>query len=206
MTRIRGIIFDMDGVLIDAREWHYDALNQALSLFGHGINREAHLTEFDGLPTHEKLRRLSVRSGLPVSLHSFINEVKQRDTLRLVSQRCRPVAEHKQALADLKKQGYRLAVASNSVRASIDSMLRSADLQQYLEFTLSNEDVTQGKPHPEIYCKAISRLGLMPQQCVVVEDNPHGIAAAEAAGAHVLRVANPSEVQYSRIIKFIQQC
>lgn len=205
MSRIRGVIFDMDGVLIDAREWHYNALNRALGLFGFGISREAHLQEFDGLPTRDKLQSLSANAGLPATLHGFINEMKQRYTLQLVSRLCEPVSSHQQALAGLKSQGYQLAVASNSVRGSIDLMLAKAGLKKYLEFTLSNEDVEKGKPHPEIYLKAISRMGLMPEECVVVEDNPHGIAAAQAAGAHVLRVADPSEVCLSRITDFIQQ-
>lgn len=206
MTRIRGVIFDMDGVLIDAREWHYDALNQALSLFGFSISREAHLGGFDGLPTREKLKRLSEHEGLPVTLHTLINNLKQRYTLQMAEKYCRPVAAHQDALAALSEQGYRLAVASNSVRASIDTLLARAGLNQWLQFTLSNEDVCCGKPHPEIYCKAIARLELSPEECVVVEDNPHGIAAATAAGAHVLQVADPSAVNLSLIKKFISQC
>jgi HAD superfamily hydrolase (TIGR01509 family) len=206
MTIIRGIIFDMDGVLIDAREWHYEALNLALALFGHTISRQQHLRAFDGLPTREKLQRLSVIAGLPLTLHSFINQMKQHYTLRLISEHCNPVPMHQHALACLKQAGYRLAVASNSVRGSVDNMLHKAGLQQFLEFTLSNEDVAQGKPHPEIYTKAINQMGLKPQECVVVEDNPHGIAAAEAAGAHVLRVADPSEVSLTTIQAFIRQC
>ena len=206
MKKIRGIIFDMDGVLIDAREWHYEALNKALGLFGNEIKREAHLSVFDGLPTRDKLIRLSETHGLPVSLHTFINRMKQNYTLQLVTERCTPVAAHHHALSGLRAQGYRLAVASNSVRSSVDAMLNKAGLRQYLEFTLSNEDVRQGKPHPEIYHKAITRLGLQPQECLVIEDNPHGVAAALASGAYVLRVAGPEEVELSRILSFIKVC
>lgn len=206
MVKIRGIIFDMDGVLIDAKEWHYEALNQALGVFGHRIGREAHESEFDGLPTREKLLRLTDRYRLPVSLHGLINRMKQVYTLQMASERCHPVAEHNYALANLKAQGYRLAVASNSVRDSVEVMLHRAGLHQYLDFTLSNEDVKRSKPHPEIYHKAIARMRLLPQECVVIEDNPHGIAAAVAAGAHVLRVADPDEVRLSRILSFIADC
>lgn len=206
MNRIRGVIFDMDGVLIDAREWHYEALNKALALFGHEINRDAHLTVFDGLPTREKLIRLSETHGLPVSLHTFVNRMKQLYTLQLVAERCTPLATHHHALSILREKGYKLAVASNSVRRSVDTMLNKAGLRQYLDFTLSNEDVHQGKPHPEIYYKSISRMGLQPQECLIIEDNPHGIAAAVAAGAHVLRVNDPGEVQLSRILSFINVC
>ena len=76
MNKIKAILFDMDGVLIDAKDWHYEALNKALSLFGLEISRYDHLTSFDGLPTKVKLKKISKRFYLPESLHPFINELK----------------------------------------------------------------------------------------------------------------------------------
>ncbi|ELY3087905.1 HAD family phosphatase [Klebsiella aerogenes] len=206
MSNIHGVIFDMDGVLIDAREWHYRALNQALATFGLTIDRAAHEGEFDGLPTREKLRRLSERYGLPESLHPFINELKQMYTLQEIWQHCWPDFRHQYALAQLKRSGYRVAVASNSIRASMETMLGRAQLLPFLDFYLSNEDVSRGKPDPEIYHTAIRMLELSPRQCVIVEDNPHGIAAARASGAHVLAVSGPGEVTRERIYAFIQEC
>jgi len=206
MHKIHGVIFDMDGVLIDAREWHYRALNQALGLFGLNIDRAAHEGEFDGLPTREKLCRLSERYGLPDSLHPFINELKQMYTLQEIWRHCWPDFRHQYALAQLRHHGYRVAVASNSIRASIETMLGRAQLLPFLDFYLSNEDVTKGKPDPEIYHTAIRMLELTPQACVVVEDNPHGIAAARASGAHVLTVNHPGEVTWERLHQFIQHC
>jgi beta-phosphoglucomutase len=70
--KIKAIIFDMDGVLVEAKEWHYKALNRALELFGYQISRYDHLTTYDGLPTSKKLEMLSLESGLPKELHKFI--------------------------------------------------------------------------------------------------------------------------------------
>lgn len=206
MTRIRGVIFDMDGVLIDAREWHYRALNRALALFGLTISREEHEGGFDGLPTREKLQRLTQRCGLPPSLHGFINEMKQQYTMLEIWQHCWPVFEQRYALAQLKHRGYHIAVASNSVRQSIETMLSRAQLIEYLQFFLSNEDVIRGKPDPEIYLKATNQLKLRPEECVIVEDNPHGIAAARAAGGHVMTVSSPADVTWEKIQAFISQC
>ena len=75
---IRGVVFDMDGVLIDAREWHFEALNDALRMFGFEISLENHLTTFDGLPTKRKLDLLTENCGLPKRLHSIINNIKHR--------------------------------------------------------------------------------------------------------------------------------
>lgn len=202
-NKIQAIIFDMDGVLIDARDWHYDALNQALALFGVEIARHEHLSRFDGLPTRDKLSILSAEKGLPAALHGFINQLKQKYTLDIVCRHCRPVFHHEFALSRLRHEGYRLAVASNSIRDSIEVMLSRASLLQNFEFFLSNQDVTCGKPAPEIYQKAIARLGLLPQQCLVIEDNEHGIRAATESGAHVMKVAAVSEVNYINIRSFI---
>jgi len=201
---IKAIIFDMDGVLIDARDWHYETLNRALALFGFEISRHEHLTVFDGLPTFKKLKMLSAERNLPTGLHSFINELKQAYTVDTVNLRCRPTFNHQYALSMLKnRHAYKLAVASNSVGATVRLMMDKAQLSQYLDFQLCNEDVSRPKPAPDIYLKAMDKLGVQPHETLVVEDNSHGIAAAKAAGAHVLVVAEPSEVSYQRIMQYI---
>ena len=75
--KIKAIVFDMDGVLIEAKDWHYEALNKALRLFGYEISRYDHLVTYDGLPTSKKLEMLSLEKGLPTGLHQFINQMKQ---------------------------------------------------------------------------------------------------------------------------------
>lgn len=200
---IKAVIFDMDGVLIDAKEWHYEALNMALGKFGYLISRHDHLVTYDGLPTRTKLEMLTMQEGLPQSLHSFLNQLKQRYTLQLTAERCAPTFAHQYALSRLSHEGFKIAVASNSVRGTVESMMNKSQLMPYLDFYLSNEDVQQGKPSPEIYSKAISLLDLDPRECVIVEDNPHGIAAAKASGAHVLEVSTVSEVNYWNIQKYI---
>jgi len=203
---IKAIVFDMDGVLIDAREWHYQALNRALELFGYKISRYDHLATFDGLPTSRKLQMLSIEHGLPKGLHTFINEMKQAYTVEAITLFCRPTFNHQHALSMLKhRHHYKLAVASNSIAATVQLMMSKAQLSSYLELQLSNEDVDKPKPDPEIYCKAMENLGVLPQETLVVEDNPHGIAAAKASGAHILAVNEPSEVSYQRIMDRIAQ-
>ena len=202
---MKAIIFDMDGVLIDAQEWHYEALNRALALFGYSISRYDHLVVYDGLPTREKLEMLTLERGLPRGLHQFINEMKQQFTVELVQQKCRPQFHLEYALSRLSADGYRLAVASNSIRQTIELMLGQANLLQYFEFFLSNQDVSKPKPDPEIYENAIAKFGLSPDECLVVEDNPHGIQAAEASGAAVMVVRSTSDVHYNNLCSHIRQ-
>ncbi len=206
--KIKAIFFDMDGVLIEAKDWHYDALNKALSLFGMEISRYDHLVTYDGLPTKKKLEMLSVERGLPIALHKFINEIKQKYTMEIVHTSCRPNFIHEYALSKLNRDGYRMAVCSNSIRDTIDVMMKKASLEKYLDFYVSAQDVKNGKPDPEIYQTAISKMGLAAHECLIVEDNENGIAAARASGAHVLEVVSVSEVNYENIknkIKLIEE-
>ncbi|MCJ2033219.1 HAD family hydrolase [Methylobacterium sp. J-068] len=196
---IKAVVFDMDGVLIDAKEWHYDALNRALRLFGTEISRADHLTTFDGLPTKRKLELLSTTENLPGALHGFLNELKQIYTMEIVSVRCKPVFMHEMALSALKSRGVKLAVASNSIRPTVEAMMSRARLTKYLDLMLSNQDVSRAKPDPEIYTLAMQRLGTSPDETLIVEDNEHGIRAARASGAHVLVVKSVQDVNIANI-------
>ena len=202
---IKAVIFDLDGVLIDAKDWHYQALNRALGLFGMEISRYDHLVTYDGLPTRKKLEMLTVERGLSTRLHAFINEMKQVYTLEIVYACCKPAFAQQYALAKLRQQGYCMAVCSNSVKQSVELMLERADIAKYMDFCLSNEDVSQPKPHPEIYLNAIGRLGLQPSECLVVEDNINGVRAATEAGVNLLVVRDSTEVNYSTLFKRIQE-
>ncbi|MGU9857786.1 MULTISPECIES: HAD family hydrolase [unclassified Pseudomonas] len=202
---IKAVIFDMDGVLIEAKDWHYEALNKALNLFGHTISRHEHLTTYDGLPTSRKLDILSVERDLPVELHQFINEMKQMYTMEIVYAQCKPTFVHQYALSSLKSQGYKLAVASNSIRNTVEVMMEKSRLDQYLDRKFSNEDVPNAKPAPDIYIKAIESFGLLPEECLIVEDNENGIRAARASGAHVLVVEDVADVNLDNITARIEQ-
>lgn len=196
---IRAILFDMDGVLIDAKDWHYQALNDALALFGMEIGRDAHLSTYDGLPTRTKLEMLTETRGLPRRLHSVINQVKQKRTAEIAIQRCKPTFNHAFALSRLRDDGMKMAVCSNSIRRTIELMMELSDLSQHLDLIVSNEDVSKAKPDPEMYLKAMSELGVQPHETLILEDNEHGIQAARASGARVLVIGTPDDVEYARI-------
>lgn len=196
---IKAILFDMDGVLIDAKDWHYEALNRALEHFGYTISRESHLSTFDGLPTRKKLGMLSSSRGLPSGLHDFLNALKQAYTLEISYQRCKPVFNHQYALSRLRKEGYKLAVCSNSVRQSIETMMKLSLLYDELDLIVSNQDVEIGKPDPEMYLKAMQGLNVNPDECLILEDNEHGIQAAIASGGHLLKIGVPNDVTYQSI-------
>lgn len=205
MAAIKAVLFDLDGVLIDATEWHYDALNRALGLFGFSISRYEHLESYNGLPTRRKLEMLTVEKGLPTGLRDLVTKLKQVYTLEEIHTKCRPAFGKEYMLSRLAQEHFRVAVCSNAVRESVELMLRKAGLMQYFEFCLSNEDVKRAKPDPEIYSGAIQRLKCHPSEVLVVEDAAHGVEAARKAGAHVCRVSSFNDVDYFRVRKAIDR-
>jgi HAD superfamily hydrolase (TIGR01509 family) len=203
--KIKAVIFDMDGVLVDAKDWHYESLNRALSLFGNEISRYDHLVTFDGLPTKKKLEMLTIEGRFPKKLHDFTNKLKQQYTMDIVHVKCKPVFIHQFALSRLKSYGYNIAVCSNSVRNSIELMMDKSDLLKYLDFIISNQDVKNGKPDPEMYNLAIKKFDFKPEECLIVEDNENGVKAAIASGANLLKVESPSDVTYYNIMNRIKE-
>lgn len=201
---VDAVLFDLDGVLVDATEWHYEALNRSLGLFGFEITRYEHLTTYNGLPTRKKLEMLSVEKGLPKSLHGLISRVKQSYTVQEIQTRCWPVFEKEYLLSRLRFEGYRLAVCSNAVRESVVMMLERAGILGYFELVVSNEDVANPKPDPQIYLETCRRMGVEPSRVVVVEDAPHGIESARRAGAQVCEVAGFAEVDWRRVGGFVK--
>ena len=202
---IKAVVFDMDGVLIDAREWHYLALNQALAAFALEISESEHGKRFNGLSTAQKLRILSQETGLPKEMHPIISEVKQDRTLRLAATFCYPNVQHQILLSRLKSIGLKLGLYTNSIRQTTEYMLRHAQIDKYLDSIVTNQDVTNPKPAPDGYLLSAMNLGLLPSEILVVEDGEYGIQAAKAAGCHVLEVAGPDDVSIELLMKYIPQ-
>lgn len=200
---ISAIVFDMDGTLIEAKDWHFLALNEALLIFGEEITRDEHEGEFDGLPTRVKLSMLERKGRLPRHLHSIVSAVKQERTLRYVSSRAFPRVDQLLMMSWLKREGFKLAVATNSIRRSAESMLTSVGLLEFLDTLVTNEDVQKPKPDPEIYLSTADRLGVRPEHCLVFEDNDYGIKSAESAGCIVYKVDSVDELNRSLIEELV---
>lgn len=194
---IKAILFDLDGVLVDATEWHYEALNQALSLFGFKISRSDHFSTFNGLPTAKKLEMLSERNKLPLGLHEIIKKMKRTYTDQKVALECHPSHEKQIMLTHLKKKGYKLACCSNAQKYSVMNMLERAQLDNFFDQVVGNDEGYKPKPNPEIYLQTFKKLKIKPEEAVIVEDAPHGIESAKASGAQVFAVKGFQDVNLS---------
>jgi HAD superfamily hydrolase (TIGR01509 family) len=102
-------------------------------------------------------------------------------------------------LSRLRKEGYRMAVCSNSIRESLQMMVLQSGLDEYFEFLVSNEDVSRSKPDPEIYATAMARMGVVPAETIIVEDSLHGLEAARRSGAHLCQVSGFPDVDYFKV-------
>jgi HAD superfamily hydrolase (TIGR01509 family) len=205
---IKLIIFDLDGVLVEAKEIHYETLNKAIFEVTNDstmtISWEEHLSLYDGRKTNEKLDILTNVKGLDPSQHKAIWESKQRLTLEALS--TLPTDERLCSLLwSLKSDNYKIACCSNSIRRSVLTMLAKLGLIEYMDLIISNEDVKNSKPHPEMYWKAMSMIGVLPEETLIVEDSPPGLLAASRSRANILRVNNPKDLTKEKIYSKLKE-
>jgi HAD superfamily hydrolase (TIGR01509 family) len=195
------IIFDLDGVLVEAKTIHFDALNEALGS-KYAIEWNEHLSKYDGLKTNQKLEMLTQEKGLPIDLYKSVWDRKQRLTLQKLSD-LKPSTQLQACISSLVNEGYKIACCSNSIRKTVLTVLSKLGIIEYFDLILSNEDVKNSKPHPEIYWKAISMMGCLPEETLIVEDSPFGLLAASRSKSHVMRVESPKDITYNNIYKHL---
>ena len=198
---IKLIIFDLDGVLVDAKELHYEALNRALSSLNpkYAIGLEEHLSKYDGLNTTKKLDMLTLEKGLPKSSHDYVWKMKQSKTLEVIYDKYGCDTRIMGILANLKSDGFTIAVASNSIRETVKHMLIQKGFMRYIDFFYSNQDVAHPKPNVEMYLQCMIKAGVSPKETIIIEDSHIGRKAAVESGAYLFAVKDSSEVEYQPI-------
>jgi len=196
---MKAILYDLDGVLVDACDWHYDALNRALmAVCGFKISPREHQTTFNGLPTKSKLDLLNNQGRVATEDFTDVNALKQQFTMEILENLTidpGKVDLHEKVAA----LGIEIACVTNAIRQSAETMLRNTGQLDYMEFVISNQDVIHPKPCAEGYIVAMVRLEVLPRDTLIVEDSLKGIQAAESTGAYVLQVTNATDVTWERI-------
>jgi HAD superfamily hydrolase (TIGR01509 family) len=183
LPRFRAIAWDIDGTLVDSEPLHHEALLAA------GRNWDVDLSDlpdqaFRGIHVGDVWKLLTPR--LPVGIveadwHEAINAHYVGHYERLVA-----IPEAVATMHALAKLGVRQVCVSNSARRVVDANLKALGIEGIIEFSLSFDDVTVGKPDPEPYLAACRRLGLAPAKVVAVEDSRSGVTSARSAGLHVV--------------------
>lgn len=192
--KIKGILFDLDGVLVDAADWHRDAFNLALDV--HCINplsQEEHMRDFNGLSSRRKLRMLVERGCVPdnVDLHESIHKVKQEYTVKLIEQNCVPFARVIDVLVYARSIYLKIGCVTNCSRATAMLMLEKARLVDLFDTIVTNTDVDgKIKPHPWPYLLAKNNLGFGNKRkvCIAIDDTEKGIMSAVNAGCRTWKL------------------
>jgi HAD superfamily hydrolase (TIGR01509 family) len=196
---IRAVLFDLDGVLVETRKLHYDAFSRALSEIGIELSFDEHQKLYNGLPTYKKIQLLAEKHSFSAEQIDQLNQTKQNYTQELLAGRIIPNSEHEKIFLFLHQKNIKVAVCSNTKRSTLDFILRHLQIQHHLSFSLSNDDIKEPKPSPEIYLLAMQRLGVKPSETLVFEDSPHGLESARKAGAVVEAVSGTEDITLEKM-------
>lgn len=186
---IRACIFDMDGLMIDSEPLAMEAWQATLRPFGHSIDG-ALFERMLGLRQTECASLLRDHFDLPLPIEGLTRQ--RNDTfLALLPGRLRAMPGLHELLAELRARGVKRAIATSGERRYVTTVIRELELEAAFDAMVVAEDVTRGKPAPDVYLLAAERLGLLPAQCLVLEDALNGVTAAKAAGMTCVAVPNP---------------
>lgn len=189
---IRGVVFDLDGLMFNTEEVFHHAGNELLQRRGHVLTREL-LSRMMGRRPKESFALLITELKLSETVEDLLAESDELFHAMLETELA-PMPGVFELLGELESRGLPKGVATSSPRPYLERVLNRFDLLSRFSFTLTAEDVTHGKPHPEIYQTAAERLQMAPDELIVFEDSETGSKAAAAAGAYVVAVPH----DYSR--------
>lgn len=183
-----AVIFDMDGVLVDSSEAHYQSWHQLGQREGRPFTAELFGQTF-GMH-NQQILPLWLGSDLSQSEIDRLADWKETTYRQLAPQLMRPIPGVVDLIAALRSEGVPLAVGSSGPLANIRLILRTLGLEEAFQALSTGEDVQHGKPDPQVFLVAAQRLGVDPSRCLVVEDAPFGVEAARRAGMSVLAITS----------------
>lgn len=187
MGKIKAVLFDMDGLMIDSEPFHYQAFNEVIEKYGKHLTQEENNQRYIGLSDEDEARDMVVRFNLPISSQELVQQ-KQVILRQILKNQVSPQPGLLDLLKKLDDDGYKTAIASSSslevIKTIIDGLKISALIDEYA----SAQQVERGKPAPDIYLLAVKKLGVDPSECLVLEDAPRGVEAGKSAGMSVFAI------------------
>ena len=183
-----AVIFDMDGVIVDSEPRHERAFREIFDELGYGQTHGVHFPDYYGRSDRALWVDFIERHRPAQPLETLIR--LKEDRLLSLLERDQPLFPGLAELVEGLSKGTRLAVASGSSHTVIRAVLGMRDLHRHFPVVVSSQDVARGKPEPDIFLLAASRLGVEPAECVVIEDSAAGVTAARAAGMRVIAITN----------------
>lgn len=204
---IEAVVFDLDGVIIDAKKFHRDCFIEACKQ-GAGliIDEEFHEKHLEALSSKQKIEKLSQMRLINSDKDKVeVSFRKQQLTLGKIGEVALTVPWMKSIMTHIKERDLYIALCSNSVRETCINALSAHGLLPYFDLIVSNEDVRNNKPSPEPYVEVAARLNTIPARLLVFEDSDVGIASALNAGCIVTPVFDPHyDLELSRVTRWIR--
>jgi len=177
----KAAIFDMDGVIIDSEPFHWDVNKKIFSDLGIKVS-QGEYRRYIGSSNTNMWTDLKKRYGLSQPLEALVNMQGSGNIDFLRENPFDPIPGISELIQDLKKNGKAIGLASSSPHVAIDIVLKKFAFESYFSVVVSGEDFKNSKPAPDIFLKAARLLNMPADECVVIEDASHGVAAAKAAG------------------------
>jgi beta-phosphoglucomutase len=187
----RGVIFDLDGVLVDTGPFHKQSWYELAAKEGLGMSDELFSRTF-GMQNYAIIPILAGRQ-VPAEEIERMSEWKERRYRELIADKLELMKGARVLLEDLKSNGFLLAIGTSAPRANLEVVLKRCNISDYFDAYVVGEDVRNSKPAPDTFLKAAEELKLPPQRCVVVEDSVPGIQAGKAAGMVVAAITTTRE-------------
>ncbi len=185
------VIFDLDGVLVDACDIHKSSLNKALKkISNYEISDEDHINVYNGIPTKVKLKKLIELDKIKAKDIEKIEDLKQKYTIDCIKESCNNRIEKIELLSYLKNNSIKIACYTNSIKKTAELMLKKTGIYNFFDLIITNEDVDNPKPNPEGYNKILSILNIEKNKTIIIEDSENGYIAAISSGCNVIRVKN----------------
>lgn len=181
----KAVIFDLDGLLIDSEPVFYRIFQEIVGAYGHEFTLETYIRCYSGKTSLQNITNLITSHGLPMTVEEGLRKEVEIEK-RLTAQGVALKNGARELLAYLKRNGYRIAVASSSTAQRAWMILRQHGVDGYFEESVFAHEVTKGKPDPEAFLKACGKLGMKPEECLVLEDSEAGIQASYAAAIPVI--------------------
>lgn len=185
---VRAVLWDLDGTLVDSEDFHWQSWRHAMDAEGLPVTFEQFKASF-GQRNQTILSKWLGPGATPADVDR-VADAKEVEYRRLAADHgLTPLPGAAEWLVRLQAAGWKQAIASSAPRLNVDAMLRALDLERYFDAIVSSENVTAGKPDPQVFLVAASKLGVPPDRCIVVEDAAAGVEAARRAGMRSIGVS-----------------
>jgi beta-phosphoglucomutase len=184
---VRGVLWDMDGTLVDSGDYHYTAWQETMAGLGRALSRDEFAATFG--QRNDAILRRYIGPQVTAAQIRDIGDAKEAHYRTLVRARgIAPLPGVHEWLGRLRDAGWRQAIASSGPRANAEAVIAQLGLERIFDAIVAAEDVQRGKPDPEVFLTAAAQLGVAPARCVVVEDAPTGIEAGRRGGMRTIGV------------------